>query len=146
MDGDVSQIELDILETDLDFLPGTNSTGTGQPTETGPNNGKNHKRSREVHRTQSGKARKLPYRHIPPQSDGDRPKYATKESTRTSNREEEDTFVETLRSQKLPWKDISEMFFKRFGKTISAETLQMRRLRRKRNTAAWSRTDVSPVS
>jgi hypothetical protein len=143
MGGDATQFEWNISNTNLGFLPDMNASVASQSAETTLHNGETPERSHPTPQIQFGKARELSSRHTPPPSKLDKHKSATKKYMRSSNTEEEDTFVEILRSQKLPWKVISEMFCRRFGKTISAETLQMRRLRRRRSAAPWPKTDVS---
>ncbi|KAJ5103294.1 hypothetical protein N7532_003823 [Penicillium argentinense] len=62
--------------------------------------------------------------------------------------EEEDAFVERLREeQSVPWKDICDMFFERFGKQVTPARLQMRLGRRKSNRKArWDDADVSTLT
>lgn len=58
-------------------------------------------------------------------------------------KEEENNFIQSLRSQNVPWKEISKLFFQRFGKVLSNASLQMRMLRRRKRAAAWRDSDVS---
>lgn len=59
------------------------------------------------------------------------------------HKEEENSFIQSLRSQNVPWKEISRLFFQRFGKVLSNASLQMRMLRRRKRAGAWRDSDVS---
>ena len=59
------------------------------------------------------------------------------------HKEEENSFIQSLRAQNVPWKEISKLFFQRFGKIPSNASLQMRMLRRRKRASAWRDSDVS---
>lgn len=66
------------------------------------------------------------------------------QAKRTSvlEKEEENSFIQSLRAQNVPWKDISQLFHQRFNKAMSNASLQMRMLRRRKKAGPWTDSDV----
>lgn len=66
------------------------------------------------------------------------------QTKRTSvlEKEEENSFIQSLRTQNVPWKDISQLFHQRFNKVMSNASLQMRMLRRRKKAGPWTDSDV----
>lgn len=85
-------------------------------------------------------------KRIQPQPKTNKPRrQATHDQIRRKSvlhKEEENSFIHSLRVQNVPWKDISKLFFQRFGKVLSNASLQMRMLRRRKRAGAWRDSDV----
>ncbi|KAF3384239.1 hypothetical protein DPV78_012912 [Talaromyces pinophilus] len=85
-------------------------------------------------------------KHIQPQPKTNKPRrQATQHQIKRKpviHKEEENSFIQSLRAQNVPWKEISKLFFQRFGKSLSNASLQMRMLRRRKRASAWRDSDI----
>ncbi|OKL57543.1 hypothetical protein UA08_07035 [Talaromyces atroroseus] len=67
----------------------------------------------------------------------------TREKTRRKSvLHTENSFIQSLRAQNIPWKKISELFSQRFGKVMSNASLQMRMIRRRKRAGIWRYSDI----
>ncbi|GAM37248.1 hypothetical protein TCE0_023r07015 [Talaromyces pinophilus] len=85
-------------------------------------------------------------KHMQPQPKTNKPRrQATQHQIKRKpviHKEEENSFIQSLRTQNVPWKEISKLFFQRFGKSLSNASLQMRMLRRRKRASAWRDSDI----